>query len=51
MGTGAAIVWSATFSGIGAGLTAIFLSSGNRAGAVRVGTTFLGSFWHGDLLG
>ena len=50
MRTGATILGAAAFGGIGAGLAAILLSGGHGTGAVGVGTTFLGSFWHGGLL-
>lgn len=50
MRTGAAVIASAAFGGIGAGLAAIFFSGGNGTGAIRMGTAFLGGFWHDGLL-
>ena len=50
MRTGAAVIASAAFGGIGAGLAAILFSGGYGTGAIRVGATFLGSFWHDGLL-
>jgi hypothetical protein len=49
--TGAAVVPSAAFGRIGAGLAAILLSGGYGTGAIGVSATFLGSFWHDGLLG
>lgn len=50
MRTGAAVIPSTALGGIGAGLAAVFLSGGYGTGAVWMGTTFLGSFWHDELL-
>jgi len=50
MRTGAAVVASAALGSIGAGLAAVFFSGGNGTGAIWVGATFLGSFWHDGLL-
>lgn len=50
MRTGTAVVGAAAFSGVGASLAAILLSSGDGTSALRVGTTFLGGFGHNGLL-
>jgi len=50
MRTGTAVISAAALGGVGAGLAAIFFSSGNGTGAVGVGATFLGGFWHDGLL-
>jgi hypothetical protein len=46
MWTGASVSAAAAFSGVGASLTAILLSGGNRTNTVGVGTTILDVFGH-----